>query len=154
MCPSGKRQVLGGIIDSSSLYSLAADAMLVTHILFVAFVVVGLVLIYAGFFLSWQWVRNSWFRGAHLIAIGVVVLQSWLGIICPLTSWEMTLRTKAGETIYDGSFITHWLGQLLYYQAPAWAFVVCYTVFGGLVLLSWFVVRPGSPAIRGRRDAL
>lgn len=30
----------------------------------------------------------------------------------------------------------------VYYQAPAWAFVVVYTVFGGLVVASWFWVRP------------
>jgi hypothetical protein len=78
----------------------------------------------------------------HLLGIGIVVIQSWLGIICPLTIWEMNLRAKAGETIYDGSFITHWLNQLLFFQAPAWVFVVCYTVFGSLVLLSWLWVRP------------
>ncbi len=66
----------------------------------------------------------------------------------------MTLRTQAGETIYDGSFVIHWLAQLLYYQASPWVFVVCYTVFGGLVVLSWFVVRPDSPAIRGQRGTL
>jgi hypothetical protein len=136
--------VFGGTIDSSALYSLAAAAILVTHVLFVVFVVFGLILVYAGWTLSWQWVRNPWFRVAHLFAIGIVVLQSWFGVICPLTIWEMNLRAKAGESIYEGSFIIHWLNQLLYYQAPPWVFVVCYTVFGGLVLFSWFVVRPNS----------
>jgi hypothetical protein len=93
-------------------------------------------------------VRNFWFRASHLVAIGVVVLQSWFGLICPLTTWEMHLRSKAGENIYDGSFITHWLNQLLYFQAPSWVFIVCYTFFGGLVVLSWFVVRPNSFSTR------
>jgi hypothetical protein len=118
------------------------------HVLFVAFVVVGLILVYVGSILSWQWVRNFWFRASHLVAIGVVVLQSWFGLICPLTTWEMHLRSKAGENIYDGSFITHWLNQLLYFQAPSWVFIVCYTFFGGLVVLSWFVVRPNSFSTR------
>jgi hypothetical protein len=122
--------------------------MLITHVLFVAFVVVGLILVYVGSILSWQWVRNFWFRASHLVAIGVVVLQSWFGLICPLTTWEMHLRSKAGENIYDGSFITHWLNQLLYFQAPSWVFIVCYTFFGGLVVLSWFVVRPNSFSTR------
>jgi hypothetical protein len=135
-------RALGGTMESQTLYSLVADTILVTHVLFVAFVVLGLILIFVGKFLSWLWVRNPWFRVAHLLGIGVVVLQAWFGVICPLTIWEMDLRSKAGETIYEGSFITHWLNALLYYQAPSWVFVVCYTVFGGLVSASWFLVRP------------
>jgi hypothetical protein len=129
-------------MESQALYSLVADAILVTHVLFVAFVVLSLILIFVGKFLSWPWVRNPWFRVTHLLGIGVVVLQSWFGVICPLTIWEMDLRSKAGETIYEGFFITHWLNELLYYQAPSWVFVACYTAFGGLVLASWFLVRP------------
>ncbi len=60
----------------------------------------------------------------------------------PLTSWEMALRAKAGEAGYEGSFIQHWLQSILYYSAPDWVFIVAYTVFGALVLASWFVVRP------------
>ena len=129
-------------MESQALYSLLADAMLVTHVLFVVFVVLGLILVFVGGYLSWQWVRDPWFRVIHLLGIGVVVVQSWFGVICPLTIWEMELRSKAGETIYEGSFLTHWLGELLYLQAPWWVFVACYTVFGGLVLSSWFLVRP------------
>jgi len=129
-------------MESQAFYSLVADALLVTHVLFVAFVVLGLVLVFVGKFLSWQWVRNPWFRVTHLLGIGVIVLQAWFGVICALTIWEMDLRSKAGETIYEGSFITHWLNELLYYQAPSWVFLVCYTIFGGLVLVSWFLVRP------------
>ncbi|MDB4584535.1 DUF2784 domain-containing protein [Draconibacterium sp.] len=129
-------------MESRALYSLVADAILVTHVLFVAFVVLGLLLVFVGRFLSWRWVRNPCFRVTHLLAIGIVVLQAWFGVICPLTIWEMELRAKAGETIYEGSFITHWLHELLYYQAPSWVFVVGYTAFGALVLASWFLVRP------------
>jgi hypothetical protein len=134
-------------MESQALYSLVADAILVMHVLFVAFVVLSLLLIFVGKFLSWLWVRNPWFRVTHLLGVGVVVLQAWFGVICPLTIWEMDLRSKAGETIYESSFITHWLNELLYYQAPSWVFVVCYTVFGGLVLASWFLVRPRAFSI-------
>ncbi len=129
-------------MEFQTLYSLIADALLIIHVLFVVFIVLGLILIFVGKFLSWQWVRNPWFRGAHLLGIGIVVLQSWFGVICPLTIWEMDLRLKSGGTSYEGSFMTYWLNELLYYQAPSWVFVVCYTAFGGLVLASWFWVRP------------
>jgi hypothetical protein len=63
-------------------------------------------------------------------------------MICPLTIWEMSLRSKAGEVVYSGAFVANWVAELLYFQAPPWVFVVCYTFFGALVLSSWFVVRP------------
>ena len=131
-------------MDSSFIFLLAADAMLLLHVLFVAFLLVGLVLIFVGKFLNWAWVRNPWFRTAHLVAIGVVVIQSWLGVICPFTTWEMALRSRAGNAVYSGTFISHWLETILYYQTPAWVFVVCYTAFGALVAASWFLVRPRS----------
>ena len=129
-------------MESRIVYLLAADVLLFTHVLFVAFVTFGLLFIFAGKLFSWPWVRNPWFRLAHLIAIGVVVLQSWLGVICPLTTWEMALREKAGDAVYAGTFVSHWLETVLYYSAPAWIFILCYTVFGLLVLVSWFWVRP------------
>lgn len=124
------------------LLLLLADAILVVHVLFVCFVVFGLVAVYLGYFLNWLWVRNLSFRLLHLLAIGIVVLQSWLGLICPLTIWEMALRKEAGAGTYAGSFIQHWLQQLLFYTAPDWVFILLYSAFGLLVLASWFLVRP------------
>lgn len=129
-------------------YIIAADAILVLHTLFIAFVVGGLVLILAGGWRGWCWVRNPWFRITHLLAILYVVLQAWAGEICPLTTWEMALRAQGGQGTYDSSFIAHWLGQLIYYQAPLKVFALIYTVFGLLVLLSWLWVKP-RPIRRG-----
>ena len=129
-------------METRFYYLLAADALLLIHVLFVVFVVFGLLLVYCGKFLRWNWVHNFTFRCVHLVAIGIVVLQSWLGMICPLTVWEMSLRAKAGDTVYAGSFIAHWLQTLLYYRAPDWVFIVVYTAFGALVIASWFWVRP------------
>ena len=140
-------------MESRVVYLFAADLLLVTHALFVAFVILGLLFIIAGRLLSWSWVCNPWFRLVHLIAIGVVVLQSWLGVICPLTIWEMALREKAGDTAYAGTFIAHWLEAIFYYRAPAWVFILCYTVFGLLVLVSWFWVRPRAFRARKNRES-
>jgi len=124
------------------MYLIAADLILLTHTLFVAFVVLGLAFIFVGKFRVWSWVRNPWFRVTHLASVGIVVLQSWLGAICPLTTWEMALRKQAGENGYSGTFVSHWLETILYYRAPEWIFVVSYTIFGTLVVASWFWVRP------------
>lgn len=129
-------------MESNVFFLIAADALLIGHVFFVVFVVAGLALVLIGGPLGWFWVRNPWFRIVHLAAIGIVVLQSWVGMICPLTTWEMTLRDRAGDVAYSGAFIAHWLDALLYYQAPPWAFAVCYTFFGVAVVASWFWVRP------------
>jgi len=131
-------------MNAENFYQFLADAILISHVLFVLFVVLGLVLIIIGKLKGWSWVTNPWFRLCHLIAISIVVIQSWLGIVCPLTTWEMSLREKAGESVYSVSFIEYWLNKILYFQAPWWIFVLIYTVFGGLVLLSWFWVKPRS----------
>lgn len=125
-----------------SLLLLLADTLLVLHVLFVCFVVFGLIAIYLGYGLHWAWVRNRTFRIIHLLAIGIVVLQSWFGLSCPLTIWEMALREAAGTSTYSGAFIQYWLHKLLYFRAPDWVFMALYTGFGSLVLASWFVVRP------------
>nr|WP_290695036.1 DUF2784 domain-containing protein [Halomonas sp. UBA3074] len=126
----------------SVLLLLLADIILIFHVLFVAFVVVGLLAVYAGYFLNWRWVRNRVFRIVHLCAIGYVVIQAWLGVVCPLTAWEMALRAEAGAATYSGSFIQYWLHSVLYFELPPWVFVVVYTLFGSLVLASWLVVKP------------
>jgi hypothetical protein len=69
-------------------------------------------------------------------AIGTVAAESWLGTTCPLTTLEICLRSKAGEAFYTVSFIEHWLQRLIFYDAPPWAFVLGYSFFGLLVLVT------------------
>ena len=121
---------------------LAADGLLIIHALFIAFVVFGLIFIITGLVRGWRRIRNPWFRFIHLGAIGFVVIQSWLNVICPLTIWENTLREKAGQATYAGSFIRHWLHKLIFYQAEAWVFTLAYSVFAALVVLAWYLAPP------------
>ena len=139
-------------MEAGAWYRLAADALLALHAGFVVFVVGGLCLILVGGMRGWSWVRNPWFRLAHLAAIAVVVLQAWLGLVCPLTQWEMALRSRAGDAVYAGSFVAHWMQALLYYEAPLWVFAVCYTLFGLLVVLAWHWVRPRRLGLFGSDD--
>jgi hypothetical protein len=136
------------------IHRILADGILALHVSFVLFVVIGLVLIVTGGLRGWSWVRNPWFRLGHLLAIAYVVAQAWLGAICPLTTLEMWLRSRAGDAVYSGSFIAHWLDRLLYVDAPPWVFAVCYTIFGLLVAGSWVFVRPrpGRKRMMGKKE--
>ena len=118
-------------------YQLLADIVLVAHVALVAFVVGGLLLVVGGNLAGWRWVNALWFRVAHLAAIGFVVAEAWLGIVCPLTSLEVWLRAQARQAAYTGSFIEHWLQRLLYYDLPGWVFTLAYSLFGLAVLASW-----------------
>ena len=119
-----------------------ANAVLLIHAAFVGFVVLTVPLIYLGKALNWQWVRVYWFRIAHLAGICIVAAQAWAGVLCPLTTLEMWLRRKGRLATYDESFIEHWLQQLIYWDFPAWVFVVVYSLFALLVVATWYVVPP------------
>ena len=115
------------------MHAALADAVLVLHTAIVLFVVGGLVLVVLGNALGWRWINRWWFRLLHLGAIAVVVAESWLGLVCPLTALEAWLRTQAGAAVHGQGFIEHWLQRLLFYSAPPWVFMLAYSVFFALV---------------------
>lgn len=120
------------------LWTFAADAVLFLHLCVVIFVVLGLLLIVLGNLRGWRFANAWWFRLSHLATIVVVVAQSWLGMVCPLTTLELWLRERAGEATYAGGFIEYWMSRLLYFEAPPWVFVLAYTAFGLCVLAAWW----------------
>ncbi len=121
---------------------LWADAILVVHALIVCFVVAGQAAVLIGWWRGWTWSRDPWFRLAHLATIGVVVLQAWLGRLCPLTVWERELRRAAGQAFHERSFVEYWVAEFLYWDLPWWVFVAAYTAFGVLVVWTWWRLPP------------
>ena len=115
-----------------------ADAILVVHAAFVLFVVGGLVATWIGLALGRPFARNPWFRNLHLAAIAFVVLESLLGMMCPLTVWEYQLRGEQSEA----GFIQRWVHALLFWSWPAWVFTAIYAAFGLLVALTWWRFPP------------
>jgi hypothetical protein len=83
---------------------LLADAVILIHGLFVAFVV-------AGGFLALRWRALVWL---HLPAAAWGVLIEATGWICPLTPLENLLRARAGEAGYTGGFVEHYVVRVLY----------------------------------------
>jgi polyferredoxin len=123
-------------------YRLLADFVLLVHFAVVVFVVGGLVIIFAGNWRSWLWVNGWWFRLSHLSAIAVIVVQAWLGKLCPLTTLESWLRVRGGGTGYTESFVSYWLRNIIYYEAPLWVFTLIYTLLALLVLAAWWFFPP------------
>jgi hypothetical protein len=84
--------------------ALAADAVVVVHLLFIVFAVLGGVLV-------WRW---PWLVVLHLPAVGWGVLVELMRWPCPLTPLEQRLRLAAGEAGYSGGFIEHYVLPILY----------------------------------------
>lgn len=129
-------------------YSLLADLIVVIHLAYVAFVVLGQAAILLGAALRWGWIRNLYFRLAHLGAIALVAAEALLGIVCPLTRWENQLRRLAGESVDGHSFVARWTHAILFYRGPEYVFTAIYVAFAAAVLLTLWLVPP-----RRKRDA-
>jgi len=117
---------------------MMADLLVVVHFLIVVFIVGGLVLVWVGAALRWQWTRNPWFRYLHLGAIAFVAAEALLGIACPLTVWEDMLRGN----VPTESFIGRWVRYLLFYRAPEWVFTVAYVLWALATLLTLWLAPP------------
>ncbi|PCJ47618.1 MAG: hypothetical protein COA74_10800 [Gammaproteobacteria bacterium] len=133
-----------------TFYQNLADIVLILHTLFVVFIITILLLTVIGGYRQWKWIRNWWLRVCHLIGIVFVVIQSWAGLVCPLTTLEAWLRSHNGGAQYEGSFIQYWLERFLYFSASEWIFIVVYTVFGLLVILTWVRFPPQKNPSTGR----
>jgi hypothetical protein len=86
------------------IFSLLADALVVVHFAFTAFVVFG-------GFLAWRWPRAVFF---HLPALAWGFWIELSGSICPLTPLENQLHRLGGEAGYTGGFLAHYLERVLY----------------------------------------
>ncbi len=125
-----------------NLYAWLADLIALVHLSYVLFVVLGQVLILAGWAAQWRWTRSMVFRYAHLGAIGFVVFEAWSGITCPLTLWENAFRVRAGLDPHELGFLATWVHRILFFDAPLWVFTLIYTLFFALVLLSLIAYPP------------
>jgi hypothetical protein len=127
---------------------LLADIVLIIHFLFVLFVLGGLPLIWIGAGMKWDFVRDFRFRLAHLAAILFVVGESLIGIVCPLTLLEDSLR----RTSTGSNFIQYWLHRILFYDVPEWMLTIVYVLFALLVVLTFRLVPPYHCKPRFPRD--
>ncbi len=85
-------------------YTLLADLVVVVHLVFVGFVILGGLL-------AWRW---PWVVWLHLPAVCWGVGIEWMGGICPLTPLETWLRSQTGEAVYETDFVAQYLLPLLY----------------------------------------
>ena len=134
-------------------YTILADAIVIVHAAYVAFVVGGLVAILIGGATGWRWTRSFAFRVAHLAAIALVCIESVVGVMCPLTSLEDWMRERGGAARYPGDFVGYWAHRLIFYNFPPWVFAIVYFTFAALVVITFVLLPPRWPTRSHPRDS-
>lgn len=102
-------------------YLWLADLVLLAHLAFVIFVVLGGLL-------ALRWPKAAWI---HLPCAAWAAFVEFAGIICPLTPLENRLRWLGGAPAYAGDFIGHYVTAALY---PAGLTRPVQIVLGGVVV--------------------
>ena len=86
------------------LYRALADLVLLLHLGFILFAVLGGLLV----------LRRPWLAWFHLPVVIWAVLIEFVGWICPLTPLESRLRQASGGTGYESAFIEHYVTRIIY----------------------------------------
>ena len=86
------------------IWRTLADLVLLLHLCFVLFVIVGGAL-------ALRWPRLAW---VHVPVAIYGALIEFAGFVCPLTPLENTFRRRGGEAGYQGGFIDHYVAATIY----------------------------------------
>lgn len=120
-------------------YRLGADAVLILHLSFIVFVLLG------GLLVAWK----RYLLLLHLPAVAWGIFVELTGRLCPLTHWENHLRKLAGGAGYESSFVEQYLLPLIY---PSWLSVPVQYLLAAVVVMVNLAIY-GWVLWRWRRDA-
>ncbi|MEO5328479.1 MAG: DUF2784 domain-containing protein [Magnetococcus sp. THC-1_WYH] len=116
------------------IYRILADGVIVVHVMFVLFVVLG------GFWvIRWPWLM--WVHVPSVLWGAAVEIGGW---ICPLTHLENFWRRMGQGAGYPGGFVEHTLLPLIYPDYwfaggfPSWGFTM---LGGGVLVVNMWVYR-------------
>jgi hypothetical protein len=155
------------------MVSYLPDLILIFHFLYVLFCVGGEILIFVSALLErlygvqkpsrmppsalrrvFGWVRNRTLRLIHLVAVGIVGVEGAIGVLCPLTIWEYSLRRAAGQQVEEEiPLVSRIIRGVLFYDFPPWVFTALYVGFALLVVATYFWIPP-DPRGRGKRGSI
>ncbi|PPR79889.1 MAG: hypothetical protein CFH01_00098 [Alphaproteobacteria bacterium MarineAlpha2_Bin1] len=116
---------------------LLADIILIIHFFIAFFVFLGL------FFpipykLNWNFAKNFYLRFVHLLLITIILFETLIGFICPLTIFENILRGNTDTR----TFISKWLQNLLFWDFSIVYFILIYFICFFWTVFIWFYYPP------------
>ncbi len=86
------------------LYRILADLVLVVHLAFLVFAVLG-------GFLVFRWKRCAWIHIPAMLWAALIEFADW---VCPLTPLENWLLQQSGGIGYPSDFIEHYIVPVVY----------------------------------------
>ncbi len=115
------------------LYKLLSDVVVAAHFLWILFLIFG----------AFWGVRRRWVKCIHLIALAFALVINIFGLLCPLTYLEVWADSRHDPSVtYTGSFISHYLEELIYLAVPGWA-LLSLTIFL-CAFNGWYYIRGGN----------
>ena len=119
---------------------ILSEIVLLLHFSIFLFMILSFILIPYGYFQKWEWVKNIYFRSIHLILMGIILIETILGFMCPLTILENFLRAdKKIDNIF--SKIIH---QIMYWDFTNYQFIILYLLSLSYFIFLWFYFRPSQ----------
>ena len=124
------------------IYRIAADVVLLLHLVFILFVILG----------GWLVLRSPRIIWLHFPAAVWGAFIEFSGRVCPLTPLENQLRITSGSAGYSGGFIERYLIPIVYPSGLnrsvqvvlGLVVILVNAVFYGAIIVRW---------ARGRTDA-
>ncbi len=104
------------------VYQSLSNLVLIVHLAFVLFAVLGGILVL-------KWKRLAWIHAPAFLWAALIEFAGW---VCPLTPLENWLREKGGVLPYRTTFVEHYIFPLIY---PA-TLTRNLQIFLGLLVLS------------------
>jgi hypothetical protein len=117
-----------------TLLLAAADAVVVLHLLWIVFLILGVL----------PGKRWAWLMWTHIASLTFSIALQVFGWICPLTYLEVWLRRLGGAQPYEGTFIRHYVERMVYTEIPRAALLVSTLIVVALSLWLYLKPRPGK----------
>lgn len=93
-------------MTSAFYYQLLAEGVVVLHLFFILFVVLGGIMTLVRPKVIW----------VHIPCVLWAIIIELTGMICPLTPLENELRSRAGQGMYSGDFVIHYIEPMIYLE--------------------------------------
>jgi hypothetical protein len=114
-----------------------ADFLMLIHLLWAAFMIIGLPLGIA--------LKSPLIRWGHLFGMVITGFFAVIGMYCPLTTWEEQLRWQSDPGFsYRGSFLAEKLAKVLYPRIDPWIIRFVSITWMILTILAMFAYRPAK----------
>ncbi len=97
------------------MYTVLARGVLALHLLWILWVIFGVLLTR----------RRPWLAWTHVASLLYSVLIELSALPCPLTGLEQWAQARAGMTAYEQDFLVHYLDALVYPSVPYPLLVSC-----------------------------